>query len=140
MNKKIYIAINDTDMSKSIEDFQTMQANDIQNLFSCSIDMIYVESFNFLSQNIAVPFLETILDKIKPGGQCLIKLIDIKKICNLYSNGSISEEAFFQYIKQANNSINVMSILSYCNNKNYKIIDTKKSELTTIVSISKTGI
>lgn len=140
MNKKIYIAISETDATKSIEDFQTIKANEIQNLFSCSVDIIYVESFNLLPQNMSIPFFEQILDKIKPGGHCLIKLFDLKKICHLYVNSNMSEEEFFQYIKQINNYINYMHLFSYCNDKNYKISDVKKNDVTCLVSISKNGI
>lgn len=140
MNKKIYVLIGEADGTKPIEDFQTIKSDDIKTLFPCSVDILYIDKFNLLLQNSAMSFFETALDKIKPGGRFLVKLFDLKKLCNLYANGNIKEEEFFQNMRHINNYINYMDIFSYCNNKNCKISDIKKNGVTSLISILKTGI
>lgn len=141
MNKKIFLAITPTDTANNMNGFHTININQLQEIFPCSVDLMYCNSFNILSNDMASNVLAAILEKIKPGGQLILNLLDVKKICQTYINANMDEKTFFEYIKQINNSINYMDLMSYCqSNNNCKVVDLKKNVLMSVATIAKTGV
>ena len=141
MNKRIFLAITQQDTATQMDGFQTVNINQLQDIFSCSVEIIYCNSFSILSNDMVYNVLGAILEKIKPGGQLILNIFDIKKICQTYINANMDEKTFFEYIKQINNSVNYMDIMSYCqSNQSYKIVDLKKNTLMSLVTVAKTGV
>jgi len=141
MNKKIFLAITASDNTIAMDGFQTISINQLQEIFPCSIDIIYCASFSILSNEVAYNVLSAILEKIKPNGQLTLNILDTKKICQSYVNANMEEKIFFDYIKQINNSINYMDIMSYCqSNQKSKVVDLKKNSLVSSITIVKTGV
>jgi hypothetical protein len=141
MNKKIFLAITTSDNAIAMDGFQTININQLQEIFACSVDVIYCGSFSILPNDTAYNVLSNVLEKIKPNGQLVLNILDTKRICQAYINGNMEEKVFFDYMKQIHNSINYMDIMSYCqSNQKAKVVDLKKNTLVSSITIVKTGV
>jgi hypothetical protein len=140
MNKNVYLAIAPSDNSKQIANFDTVNINQINTIFPCSLDVLYIDSLNFLSNDNVKDLLESAIDKVKPKGHMIVQLLDLKKICSLYVNGNLEESKFLQYMKLINTSFNYMDIVAHSSNKNYQISEIKKDTISSIITLSKIGV
>jgi hypothetical protein len=97
--------------------------------------------FNLFDETNAYNALDTILDKIKPGGALLLSIPNLKRIAKLFIDGTMPDKDFFQNIRSINNTISYNDIIKYCKQKNNLVVaDLKKEEILSFITINKTGI
>lgn len=139
MNKKINLTISDS--ANKLDGFDNLHVNELDSVFSCSLDMVYCSIFNIFTNDNAYQALDAILEKLRPGGQLIISVFNIKRLAALYLSGSISDNDFFNNIKSSNNSIQYAEVIKHIiSTGSSSIIDVKKDELITFLTVSKDRI
>jgi hypothetical protein len=126
--------------SKLLEGFENLELNNIASIYSCSIDIIYCGIINLLDNQQLYPVLENLIDKIKPNGQLVLMVHDVKRLCKLYIDSHISESDFFHMIRSTNNSATIDDILKFLETKYFDIVDLKRDEWTNQLSAIKKSI
>jgi hypothetical protein len=140
MTKNINL-ISETATNSPILGFENISIQNIDSIYSCSADNITCNIFSQFDTNAALQMLNTMLDKIKPKGQLILSLTNLKRVAKLYSNGNISDKDFFQIIKNTHNPINYYDIINSIKNQpNITIVNLKKDNINTYIILTKTGI
>jgi len=142
MSKKINLVTGNQQSSQPLgPGIDNFNVEHLGSLFSCSIDAVYCYMFNLFDETNAYNALDTILDKIKPGGALLLSIPNLKRIAKLFIDGTMPDKDFFQNIRSINNTISYNDIIKYCKQKNNLVVaDLKKEEIVSFITINKTGI
>lgn len=142
MSKKINLVVGNNQNSNVLsQDIQNLNVDELGSLFSCSIDIMYCTIFNMFDESNVYQALDTIADKIKPGGSLLLTVPNLKRITKLFIDGAISNKDFFQNIRAIHNSVSYNDIIQYCKQKTNLIIsDLKKENTVSFITINKTGV
>ena len=137
--KKINLVIEDG--QKNLPDFVNLQLKEIDTIFPCSVSLMVCGNINLLPNENASIILDSLVDKIAPGGHMLFDLTNYKQLCYLYANGHIEENMFFTKIKKINNPINITYIEDYSKRtQKVKIVEVKKEEDIAHVTLTKINI
>jgi len=136
MNKKINLTINNN--SNTIQGFSDLHINELDTLFSCSVDMIYCNIFNVFNNDNAYQILDAIIEKLRPGGQLVINVLNLKRLATLFVSGGLSDTDFFNTVRTSNNSLSYTEMIKHVTKNNVaSVIDVKKDNLVTFLTISK---
>jgi hypothetical protein len=136
MNKKINLTI--TDSKNTINGFEDLHINQLDSLFSCSVDMIYCSIFNVFHSANVYQVLDAIIEKLRPNGQLILNIWSLKKLAKLYVSDNISDADFFNNVKASNNSVSYTDIIKHISSSNISsVVDVKKDDLVTFLTISK---
>lgn len=121
--------------------FENITADTISSLFSCSVDTFTCSLFSLFDANIAMNALNTMLDKLKPKGQLVLSIVNLKKAAKLYANNNIQDRDFFQLVKNIHNNITYDNIINELKNQpNYMISNIKKDNIYVFITITKINI
>ena len=136
MNKKINLTI--TDSKNTINGFEDLHINQLDSLFSCSVDVIYCSIFNVFNSENVYQVLDAIIEKLRPNGQLILNIWSLKKLAKLYVSDNISDADFFNNVKASNNSVSYTDIIRHISSSNISsVVDVKKDDLVTFLTISK---
>jgi hypothetical protein len=103
--------------------------------------MIYCSIFNVFSPANIYQILDAIIEKLRPNGQLILNVWNLKKLATMYISGNISDEDFFNNVKLSNNSVSYTDIIKHISSSNISsIIDVKKDDLVTFLTISKNKV
>lgn len=140
MTKNINL-ISESVSSSPILGFENISIQNIDSIYSCSVDNITCNIFSQFDTDTALQMLHMMLDKIKPKGQLILSLTNLKRVAKLYSNGNMSDKDFFKIIKHTHNPINYYDIINTIKNQpNIVIVNLKKENINTYIILTKTGI
>lgn len=121
--------------------FENITADTIGSLFSCSVDTLTCSVFSLFDYNIAMNALHTMLDKLKPKGQLILSLVNLRQVAKLYANNNIQDKDFFQLIKSVYNNITYDVIINELKNQpNYIISNVKKDNIYVFITINKVNV
>lgn len=87
----------------NINGFDNILINNIENLVNSSIDVIYCAILNKIPKNLIESTISELCNKVRPGGEIVFILNDTKTICKLFSEGSMSNDDFFNFINNTQN-------------------------------------
>lgn len=139
MSKKINLVLG---QGNKIDGLENIDINDLNKIFSCSIDMIYCSILNAFNPDNVNDILTLIIDKLKPQGQLLLIVQNIRGLAEKFLDGAISDQDFFSMVKSINNSTGYKDIITYCmqNQNSIIVTDVKKEELVSFVTLTKNRI
>lgn len=122
----------------SIQGFSDVQISDIESVINYSIDVIYCSILNKLDKSKVSYYLDTIANKVRYGGQLIIVVTDIRAVCASYVNKSISDEIFFETVKDVSQELDNETILSYLLSKHgFSIIGMEKNNHSVAMSFQR---
>lgn len=125
----------------NIDGFENIDANALVDIFPCSVQVIYCDIYSSVANNDAYKFLDQMIDKIIPNGQLILKIYDIKRICELYLNNNINEESFFDIVRTIGNPINQSNIKQYCNaSQKLSVSDIKRHDIFSTITLTKHSV
>jgi hypothetical protein len=140
MNRNINL-VNGPGPHQEAPGFENVTADRLDSLYSCSIDTLTCSIFSLFESNIAIGALNVMLDKLKPKGQLVLSIGNLKKVAKLYSSNNLSDQDFFQIIKNIHNNITYNDIINELKNKpNYIISNIKKDNIYVFINITRINI
>lgn len=138
--KKINLII-DSEQNNTLNDFQNLSIEKLNTIFPCSVSILYTGNINIVPHDHVQSLLDAMVDKVSPGGQIIFSLVNYKKTCYSYINGSIDENTFFNQIKKINNRMNIIDVAHYCQKiQKVNLSETKKDNDIITVTLTKIGI
>jgi len=136
MSKNINIVLQNT--NSTLAGFENVLIDQISSVYSFSCDIINCSFASFFDHSKFWIIIDILIDKLKPGGQLIINLYDSQRIAALYANNQIKNSDYLALIKNINNCISLSDIIDFISNKkDISLIDTKKDQLITNISIIK---
>lgn len=126
----------------NINGFENVLFNNIESLVNSSIDVIYCGIINKIPNNLIGPTISELSNKIRPGGQLVFVLTDVKMVCKLFSDGSMSNEDFFNFMNNTQNLFFLSEfeeIFSKHLGKDFHIINTELQNNNLIISLQRTA-
>lgn len=123
---------------ESLQGFTDVQISEISSLVNYSIDMIYCSILNKVEKNKINFYLDSITEKIRYGGQLMLVVTDIRKVCERYVNKSISDEIFFDSIRDVSEDLNEDQMINYLTTKHrLDVIGIVKNNNTTAITFQR---
>lgn len=124
----------------NINNFENVLFNNIENLVNSSIDVIYCAILNRIPKNLIESTISSLSNKIRPGGQLVLVLTDTKTVCKLFSEGSMSNEDFFNFMSNAQNLFFLSEfeeIFDKHLSKDFNVINTELQNNSLIISLQR---
>lgn len=126
---------------QDIPGFENVTADTMDSLYSCSVDTLTCSIFSLFESSIAINAFNIMLDKLKPKGQLVLSISNLKKIAKLYANNNLPDKDFFQMVKNIYNNITYDDIINELKNKpNYIISNIKKDNIYVYINITRNNI
>jgi len=125
--------------SKQVADAEPVDISTLSSLVNLSVDTIFCDSLESIAaEDLSKKFAE-ILNKIRPNGYLILKILDIKKLCAEYLQNIISNQIFLSLIKDKNNFISIDNIYSLIDTKIFQImkIDTDQNTISIVIQRTK---
>jgi hypothetical protein len=124
MNNKINLIYLDSDDQK-ISDFFNMHVSQIYEIYAYSCDVLICKYLCVFNSDAIYQVLSTLLEKIKPKGQLILGVINIKKLCIDYLHGKLLGSEMLNYMRISGNSTTISDIIEYIetNQKNCQILN-----------------
>jgi hypothetical protein len=114
---------------------------DIDKIVDCSVDTIFCASLEYLQNDHIYPILTKILNKLRPQATALIKFTNYKEQCRYYIAGTITDQDFFNSLKNKQTMISLDSINNMLSSlSNYNIINMEQNNETVILTIKREAI
>lgn len=93
----------------SLQNFENVNYNNIDNIINYSVDILYCSILNELTGQEYSTILPLLMNKIRLGGQMVLVIKDVKELCSMYANGSLADMVF------VNNIRSLKHIISFSN-------------------------
>lgn len=135
MNRKVNLI---SHQSQNIDGIENISIENINSIYNYSCELLLCKYFNVFDNSVVTQVLDALIDKIRPNGQLIIGLIDLRQICIDFIHRKITNEDFFMYMKNTHNYFGVDDLISKIDNtKNCIVIETKYTDYINFVTISK---
>jgi hypothetical protein len=124
----------------NINNFDNVLFNNIENLVNSSIDVVYCAILNKIPKNLVEQTISELSNKIRPGGEIVFMLNDAKTFCKLFSEGSMSNDDFFNFM---NNTQNLFFLSEFEDifdkhlGKDFHIVNTELQNNNLIISLQR---
>lgn len=136
MSKNLNIILPGQTMN--VDGYSNIEITNLQTIYSYSVDFIICSVTSFLDQNNFWLAIETMIDKLKPGGQIMLSLYDSKRLAYLYGSSQIEDKYFIQLIKNINNTKSLSDLNSFLEQKNnINLVEIKKDHIIDYITLSK---
>jgi hypothetical protein len=123
---------------QNIQGFMDVQISDLNTLVNYSIDIMYCSVLNKVEKNKTNQYIDLMSEKIRHGGQIVIVVTNIKKICAAYVSNILSDETFFEMIRDTSESLDPEQIAKYLTSKhNFDLINTEHANYTTCITLQR---
>jgi hypothetical protein len=100
--------------------------------------MVYCSVLNKIEKNKINFYLDSISEKIRYGGQLMLVIADIRKLCEAYVNKSISDQIFFDSIKDVCEDLGEDQLINYLTTKHrLDVIGIVKNNSTTAITFQR---
>lgn len=123
MKRHITITTNITDNSQNKVSMQ-----DLPNIVNHSIDLIFCDVLETISEKNISNFIQNIMTKIRPTGYVVFKFLDVKKICNDFIQNSISNTKFIEYFNKKQGIVTLDLLYTFFDTKEFDITKLEKNE------------
>lgn len=101
------------------EGLQNVHINELHNIPDYSVDLLTFSEINSLKHSSCEQALSLILNKIRPQkGVCVVEVVDMSAICNLYINKVMDSAEMSQTISPIQNVFGVSDIKSLLDKTN----------------------
>lgn len=114
--------------SPIFEGFVPIQEQELDKIINHSADLVFCNILEYASQSDGISILKKLFEKIKLGGNIVIELDDIKKICLDFVDNKISTDTFFTFVSNKHRVLSIDSILSLLDSQFFKITNRHDKE------------
>lgn len=115
MNRTINIV---SDIARvQIPNADSIDLSKIDSIINCSIDTIFLYIVEYIKPEHVKHILLSLLEKLRPEGNIIIRFADLKKICELYNKNEITDGEFFAYVQNKNNILSIDFIMTIISDK-----------------------
>jgi hypothetical protein len=123
-----------------LPDTEGVSITKVSDIVNHSVDTIFCDCLESVSEEGFSIVFEEILHKIRPQGYLVITFLDIKKICLAYLQNTIDNQAFLALVKTKNSFINIDKLSLLTNPNTFRItkIDTDNTLISIV--IQRTGL
>jgi hypothetical protein len=124
----------------NINGFDNVLFNNIENLVNSSIDVVYCAILNKIPKNLVEQTISELSNKVRPGAEIVFILSDTKTICKLFSEGSMSNDDFLNFM---NNTQNLFFLSEFEDifdkhlGKDFHILNTELQNNNLIISLQR---
>lgn len=108
-----------SDNIQSIDGFSNVTVDNIDSIVNCSVDIIYYRFINRLNSEQLGSVLSKLLQKLRTGGNLVLRMLDIRAIAKSYSDNSIDSQTFLSQISSVNMAITPEEINNGLNSLEY---------------------
>lgn len=127
--------------SASLNDtFTDIRILDIHQIVNHSADTIYCASLEDAEPSELNTIIPNILNKIKPGGQVIFNIMDIKKYCTEVISGKISSHNLLDTIKTRNSCLTPEDIYTKLDIVNLQVVQVLKNNSRIEIVIQRNSI
>lgn len=136
MNRKINIT--HYKQKETIQGFLDVNISEMNSVVNYSVDMLYCAVLNKVEKNKIKHYLDQMIEKIRYGGQLIIKITNVHDVCKAYVNKSISNKDFFGMIQNISEELNEEEIITYITSKHgFEIIGFENIDYTTTINLQR---
>lgn len=129
MSKNIFIlnSANDINPYREQANFDPVSISNLESLTNDYYNLICVACMEQVSEEDAKKILQTIVSKLRPGGEVLIVMNDIRKQCQLFVDNTIEESQIVSVFINRKNTISSDQIIENLLASSFEIINIAKS-------------
>ena len=91
----------------SLPNIDSVNISNLNDIINCSVDTIFCYILEYINENTLVDTIHSLLHKLRPSGNLIIRFSDFKKICESYIGSSISGS---ELLNEARGKHNILSI------------------------------
>lgn len=136
MNRKVNLVSHE---SQNIKELENIPINNMDSVFSFSCEILVCKNFSIFEEPSSRQALSVLLDKVRPQGQLILGVSNLKSICSDYLNRKIDNETFLKYIRNVRNHIGMDDIIAILEStKNGILVDIKSDNYVDYLTIIKT--
>jgi len=122
----------------SIPGFSDVQISDLDSIINYSVDVAHCSILNKLEKNKINQYLDQIATKIRYGGQLVLVIHNIRAICSAYTDKLISDQFFFEVIKDVSESLSQEEVILHISNKHgLNLIGLEKNNYSVALSFQR---
>ena len=123
---------------ENVQGFLDVQVADLNTLVNYSIDIMYCPVLNKIEKNKTNYYLDLMSEKIRHGGQIVIVITNIKKICVAYIDRTLSDQSFFEMLRDTSESLDHEQIAQYLTTKhNFDLVNVEHANYTTCITLQR---
>lgn len=130
----------DHNTSQSISGFNPISIENVENLVDCSADAIVYDCIEKIEKSKSKHIFDTLTNKLRPNGVLIIKISDLKSICQNYLLNTISNSQLLQELEPIVNPVNLDEIITYVNINLYKIVNISRKDNKIVISIMRISV
>lgn len=135
MSKRVNLISNE---NQKIDNFENINLSELDSVFNYSCEILICKYFSLFDESVASKALDILLEKIKPKGQIIIGISNLKEISADYIRKQISNEDFFHYIKNIHNHFGMHDIILYIEkNQSFAVTEVNKDEYEDYLTIAR---
>lgn len=120
--------------------FTNIEITDIDQIINHSADTIYCSSLENIEISKINDIIQNILNKIKPGGQVIFDIMDVKKYCSEVVSGKLSSHNLLNLLKTHNSCLTPEDIYTKLDVSNLQIAQVLKNNSRIEIVIQRINI
>ena len=138
MSKNIFILNDPNDINPYREqaNFDSVAISNLDSLINNYYNVICVTCIEKLTEENAIKVINTIDNKLRPGGEALVVMVDKSKICQLFLDKTIDEQTLIESLSGIKNNISSDKIIDLLG-KNFDVVNIAKSNGSQTIHLGK---
>lgn len=117
--------------------FTEIPLTDIDSIVNYSVDMMYCSVLNKIEKSKISQYIDAICNKIRYGGQLVLTISDIKKLCSLYLSKSIDDNEFFESVADSHQLLTEADVINTMSAKSFDLISVEKNKTNITLSFGR---
>lgn len=135
MNRKIHLVHHK--QKDRLTGFTEVPLTDVDSIVNYSVDMMYCSALNKVDKSKINQYMDAICNKIRYGGQVVLVISDIKKLCNLYLSKSIDDGEFFEAVADSHQLLTEHQIVHTMTSKSFELLSVEKNKTDIAMSFGR---
>jgi hypothetical protein len=127
--------------NQTLNGADNIHIDDISQIVNYANQRIFVSMMNDVPEDKLRPITDELIKKLSVGGNIIIKILDMKRLCMDYTNHIISDQTMFKYCASVKNILSIKYIQDLiANNETIKIKKIENNEYYNIIVIERVGL
>lgn len=122
------------------EGFESVHVSSISNLVDFSIDTILYYNIGYSQKSESKKNLQTLSDKLRPGGSMVVKFTNLDLICKNYLDKKIKNNELINAIKHINTGMSIDEMFTFVNNDSLRITKIAKENNDISMVVTKVKV
>jgi hypothetical protein len=138
MSRNIYLY--NSEIEQNLNGFDNIVLSQLDDIVNYSVDILFYKDINALEADKKIETLNLILQKVRVGGNLVIKFIDSKILSKMYWDNQISPSVFIEKICNNKNITTPEEINEILDKDEFTLSRVEHKEDQVLVTITRTEV